>query len=585
MASGVSGAAEFSLAGNTLRVYYSQSFTPGVGVSHVTVSRVTVQCGVNYGCSFFFDGKILLNGREIFSASIAGSDGGVRADLSENTVNLFTNGAVDLAHTGAAALTVSLRENTRGNPCIYSARYGILEFPAGDRTVTLSPIPMASRLSVTAGELGTEITVRLQRAAPGMTDTVSWQCGGLSGVLAENTAAEELSWTPPLSLAEQVPEGDGVPLTLTTRTKNGDTEAGLDSLTLTLPIPAAVAPTVSMTLSDDRGYPALYGGYLAGQSQIRAAVAAAGAYGSRITGVTVTCGGMTAAGESPVFTLSDPGQAEFTARVTDSRGRTAVCRETAAVLPYVPPVPTVGELYRCGADGNRDPAGSWGLAVLSCPVTELSGKNAPVCTLRYRVRGTESWTETETAVPGTCRFPADPGKDYQVQLTARDNFVSAAGQVLLLPAAFALLDFDRVQRAVGVGQRAGTAGTLSLGLDMKMGQHRITDLAPPQSPEDAVTKGYADGKRQTFYVALPPNWTGTGPYRQTLAVDGILETDMPHITPMCYWGAEATDDTARAVSAQWAHVSWAAAGNGEIRFVCYEEPTSAAFVLQIEVMR
>lgn len=422
MVSGVSGAAEFSLAGNTLRVYYSQSFTPGVGVSHVTVSRVTVQCGVNYGCSFFFDGKILLNGREIFSASIAGSDGGVRADLSENTVNLFVNGTLDVAHTGAAALTVSLRENTRGNPCIYSARYGILEFPAGDRTVTLSPIPMASRLSVTAGELGTEITVRLQRVAPGMTDTVSWQCGGLSGVLAENTAAEELSWTPPLSLAEQVPEGDGVPLTLTTRTKNGDTEAGLDSLTLTLPIPAAVAPTVSMTLSDDRGYPALYGGYL-------------------------------------------------------------------------------------------------------------------------------------------------------------------AGQVLLLPAAFALLDFDRVQRAVGVGQRAGTAGTLSLGLDMKMGQHRITDLAPPQSPEDAVTKGYADGKRQTFYVALSPNWTGTGPYRQTLAVDGILETDMPHITPMCYWGAEATDDTARAVSAQWAHVSWAAAGNGEIRFVCYEEPTSAAFVLQIEVMR
>ena len=59
MASGVSGAAEFSLAGNTLRVYYSQSFTPGVGVSHVTVSRVTVQCGVNSitGAASFLTGK------------------------------------------------------------------------------------------------------------------------------------------------------------------------------------------------------------------------------------------------------------------------------------------------------------------------------------------------------------------------------------------------------------------------------------------------------------------------------------------------------------------------------------------------
>ena len=585
MASGVSGAAAFSLGGNTLRVYYSQSFTPGVGVSHIAVSRVTVQCGVNYGCSFFFDGKILLNGQEIFSASIRGSDGGVRADLSENTVNLFTNGSMDVFHTGAVPLTVSLRENTQGSPCIYNAARGKLEFAADDRTVLLSPIPMASRLSAESGALGTEMTISLQKAAPGMTDTVSWQCGSLSGTLAENTPAERLRWTPPLSLAAQAPEGDTVSVVLTTRTKNGGTEAGEDSLTLSLAIPAEIVPSVSLTLSDDRGYPARYGGYLAGLSQIRAAVDAAGAYGSRIAEITVTCGSLTAAGESPVFTPPDPGETTFTARATDSRGRSAYCRTAVTVLPYAPPAPTLGEVYRCGADGARDSAGSWGLAAVSCPYSDLSGKNTRVCTLRYRERGTESWTETETAVPGVCRFPADPGKDYQVRLDARDDFSSVTGQTRLLPAAFALLDFDRGQRAVGIGRRAGTGGTVSVGLDVKMGQHRLTDLPLPQAPEDAATKSYADGKRRTFCVALPSNWTGTGPYWQTLAVDGILETDMPHITPMCYWGAEATDDSARAVSAQWKRVSWAEAGNGEIRFVCYEEPTSAAFVIQIEVMR
>lgn len=101
----------------------------------------------------------------------------------------------------------------------------------------------------------------------------------------------------------------------------------------------------------------------------------------------------------------------------------------------------------------------------------------------------------------------------------------------------------------------------------------------------AVTKDYVDGKRLTFYVALPANWTGSGPYKQTIAVEGILETDTPHITPMCYWGSDATDATAQAVSAEWAKVSCAiAVGNG-IHFVCYKEPTTAAFVIQIEVIR
>lgn len=120
---------------------------------------------------------------------------------------------------------------------------------------------------------------------------------------------------------------------------------------------------------------------------------------------------------------------------------------------------------------------------------------------------------------------------------------------------------------------------------MKMGQHRITDLAPPQSPEDAVTKRYADGKRLTFQTVLPTGWTGTGPYRQTIAVEGILETDMPHITPVCYRDASATDAAARAVSAEWAKVSHAVAVSGGIRFVCYEEPTGAEFMIQIEVNR
>ena len=89
-------------------------------------------------------------------------------------------------------------------------------------------------------------------------------------------------------------------------------------------------------------------------------------------------------------------------------------------------------------------------------------------------------------------FAASTDSAYQVQLTVSDSFNTVSGGISLLPAAFALLDFDRTNKAVGICQRAGTAGTLSVGLPIKMGTNRITDMGAPTDAADAATKGYVD---------------------------------------------------------------------------------------------
>lgn len=582
MATGVSGVAAFSKSGKTLRVYYEQTFTPGVAKSTITISKVTLQSDIVYGGTFFFDGRIIVNGNTVFSSSIAGSDGGVNVDCDENLISYFYNGTVTVNHSAATTISIQLAANTQGVPCFYQYGYGTFTIPAGSRSVTLSAIPMASAISAGAVTLGSEMTVSLTKAATGMTDTVTWQCGTQSGTIAENSAETAFTWTPPVSLASQAPNGTSVSITLTTATKNGDTDAGSSSVTLSCPIPQDVKPTASVTVSDETGYLAAFGSYVRSQSKVRVVTEAAGIYGSSITGISVVCGSLSGSGENLLFALPNAGTVTVSVAVTDSRGRTAAAEAQIYVADYSPPVPAITALYRCDASGTAAPDGAWAKAELGCAVTSLGGQNTAACVLKYRVRGTESWTEKAVTVPGSTVFPADTGSDYQVRLCASDSFTTVTSGSSPLPAAFALLDFDRKDKALGIGQRAGTAGTLSLGLPIKMGTHRITDMGAPEDSADAATKGYVDGKRfLTTAIITTSDWQGTGPYVNAVAIAGILESDTPHVTPVRNWDYA----TADVLTAEWQKISYAISVNAAIAFICLEDKPTVDIPIQIEVMR
>ena len=159
-------------------------------------------------------------------------------------------------------------------------------------------------------------------------------------------------------------------------------------------------------------------------------------------------------------------------------------------------------MYLCDGGAHAAADGALAKAELSCAVTALSGQNTAACVLKYRVRGTDSWTEKTVTAPGGTVFPADTGSDYQALLTASDRFTAVSSGILTLPAAFALLDFDRKNKAVGIGQRAGTGSTISLGLPVKMGGNRITDIGAPTDSTDAATKGYADAAAGASALSL-----------------------------------------------------------------------------------
>lgn len=117
--------------------------------------------------------------------------------------------------------------------------------------------------------------------------------------------------------------------------------------------------------------------------------------------------------------------------------------------------------------------------------------------------------------------------------------------------------------------------------DISMGGNAVKGLKAPAAGSDAATKDYVDGKRAAYTATLGTGWTGSGPYTQTVAVAGILATDMPHIMPVY----DAANATAIAQKEAWSCVSKAEAAAGGIKFTCFEDKPVAAVPLQIEVVR
>ena len=131
--------------------------------------------------------------------------------------------------------------------------------------------------------------------------------------------------------------------------------------------------------------------------------------------------------------------------------------------------------------------------------------------------------------------------------------------------------------------------------EIAMGDNKITGLGYPENDDDAVSKKYLDdyvgGKvgesasnaRKAFTAMLAYNdWAGSSaPYTQTVSIEGILASDMPHVFPVYSAGIS----SARAEKSAWARVSDAEAEAGGIKFSCFEEKPSTSISIQIEVNR
>lgn len=283
-------------------------------------------------------------------------------------------------------------------------------------------------LSAATVEMGKSVTINTPAVNSAYRHTLRYAFGSASGTIATGIASS-VSWTPPVSLANQIPSATAGSGTIYCDTYSGSTLLGTKSVSITLTVPGSVVPsagTLSAALAEDTSGTGLY---VKGMGKAKLTLSgASGAYGSSITSYTITGGGWTATnGALTTGTLASAGNITFTATVTDSRGRKASTTRTISVIDYVKPGVAACDVYRCDADGNRKKAGTYFAVEINASYSAITGNTLSI-TARYK-KQSESSYGTATIVTNNGKTVIGGGNigastTYDVLVTVADKYNS-----------------------------------------------------------------------------------------------------------------------------------------------------------------
>lgn len=371
-------------------------------------------------------------------------------------------------------------------------------------------------LSAATVEMGKSVTINTPAVNSAYRHTLRYAFGSAAGTIATGIASS-VSWTPPVSLANQIPSATAGSGTIYCDTYSGSTLLGTKSVSITLTVPGSVVPsagTLSAALAEDTSGTGLY---VKGMGKAKLTLSgASGAYGSSITSYTITGGGWTATnGALTTGTLASAGNITFTATVTDSRGRKASTTRAINVVDYAKPGVAVCDVYRCDADGNRKKAGTYFAVEINASYSAITGNTLNI-TARYKKQSESSYgtaanvTNNGKTVLGGGNIGAST--TYDVLVTVADKYNSLLIQRTLSTKSV-LQSFKR-----SAGAAIGKVAELANWLDVAWNTRIRGNLK--------VDGGMSDGAwNRDVKDLLLINFSGDDPYNTSVNYDNVVRTE------------------------------------------------------------
>lgn len=388
-----------------------------------------------------------------------------------NGVTVYTSEPrIELRNTTTVASgTATIAHNSDGTKSFsLSCEAGIYTYAVSataSGTHTLTTIPRASTISATNVNMGSASTITITRASSSFTHTLTYSFGNATGTIATKTTSTSVSWTPSLTLANQIPNAVSGKCTITCKTYSGTTEVGSKTCTMTLTVPSSVKPTItSLTASRvDGTVPTSWEIYVQSKSKATITInGAAGAYGSTISSYSITGGGYSSTASS--FTtgfLNTSGTITFTASVTDSRGRvSANATVTISVVAYSAPSFSKYISQRCNSAGTASDSGTYVKSTVNFSYASCSSKNTITTATYYRKTTETSWTNASKTFTSGTAFTFGGGNisaesSYEVKFKLTDAFTSIEVTDTLSTASV-VMDFKSGGLGVAVGKVAET---------------------------------------------------------------------------------------------------------------------------------
>lgn len=403
--------------------------------------------------------------------------GGFKAVINGTTVySTSTDTRIQLYNgTSVASGTTKIIHNADGTKSFsLSIEAGVYTYAVSvtaSGTHTLDTIPRASTVSATNANMGSASTITITRASSSFTHTLTYSFGSTTGTIVSKTTSTSVSWTPALTLANQIPNAVSGTCTITCDTYNGSTKIGSKTCTLTLTVPTSVKPTMTSVTATrvDGDVPAAWAIYVQNKSKATVKInGAAGAYGSTISSYSISGGGYSSTASS--FTtgfLTSSGTITFTAKVTDSRGRVSDAKTVRiSVIAYSAPSFTSYLSQRATSAGVVNDDGTYIRGLISYSYASCSGKNTVTCATYYKKSSASSWTNANKRFSSGTAFTFGGGaisteSSYDVKYTITDAFTTVT--ILdMVSTATVLMDFKAGGKGIAIGKVSEKDKTLEI---------------------------------------------------------------------------------------------------------------------------
>ena len=373
----------------------------------------------------------------------------------------LASGSSTISHNADGSKTLPIS-------CTFSPNNGLHGTITVSASLSLTTIPRSSSVSVSAGVIGSSVTININRHNSNFKHTVRYSWAGKSGTIASNVDTST-TWTIPLDFANDIPNSANGKGTVYVDTYSGSTKTGTQSTTFTASVPANVKPTFTgVSLSDLNGAAQNLipksDTFIQVISNIKVAFnGAVGSYGSSITGYYAEIVGKnqsTSSNGGSLGIMNYHGTIKIRASVSDSRGRWSDTREVSVtVLEYFAPALSFSIARTGSTSSTLTVTRNAKIAPLAVSGSQknsmtLTFKVARLGTTNFQVDtgpATGSWTSISSLVNSQANLAGNylANQSWVVIGTLEDKFTSSSFMVNVATESV-VLSYDR--SGVGVNK-------------------------------------------------------------------------------------------------------------------------------------
>lgn len=382
----------------------------------------------------------------------------VSFDLRNTNRVLLGSGTITIPHNEDGSKTITFWARI-----LNVADQGNINWFSG--TLGLTNIPRASAIgSVVATELEQPVTIEINKKVNEFRHQIWWQVND-SGWIDLGTGHDtSVQLTVPIDYAARIANSDTGLLDVCVRTFRGSDKIGNDVYKRGIPIkvPASIVPTLEdVTITERTAQLAEFipvGNFVKDKSVMRVeAINAAGSHGSTIVSTELTVDNLVVRASTGDFPANKAGNLEVTAKVTDSRGRTATKSKTIKAWDYYAPKIIAFLANRTGNGTNKTIIATVA-ANVSPLVIDGVNRNPYTLKIQYSAKKANKWIDSINLTNEStekinrqidCGAFYELSKAYNVRLVIQDKLSDLVDSVLLVRSSRVLWAWGDNRAAVG----------------------------------------------------------------------------------------------------------------------------------------